>query len=161
MPAQRIEPGASAPDLSGQQGQIEQAEGIGSAVCRFRDAQCPKNSAFFGCGKHTRSLDDQLSINAGDLFSVFGSEFIHRGGKFVEILGAVEDKITVIQILLENHVCHCREEGNITPRSERQVKGGIIHHFNPAGINDDQPRTVFLDGGFHLQGNDGMVFGWV
>ena len=67
LTAQGVQTGCPPADVTGEQRQVDQAEGVVGAVGAFRNPQRPVDGSVFGVPVKPRGIDDQVAVNAGDL----------------------------------------------------------------------------------------------
>ncbi len=105
-----------------------------------------------------RRLTDQPLGDTGYLGGLGGVPGSHVLGNLVEANGELLDEGPVDPPLLDHQVEHAVEQGDVTPRFDRQEQvAGAGQRCDP-GIDDDDPRAV-LAGLPDILGRDGSALG--
>ena len=92
--------------------------------------------------EHTRRVDDERGVDAGDALGDVERDAVHGGTQRVDAVDPTFAELGIVPSLVEDHAQHRREQRGVGPRNQLQVEVGVRGHLAPARVDDDQPQTT-------------------
>ena len=160
LAAQGVESGAAAADVAGGEGEVDEGEASLGAVGVLGDAEAPVEGCLVGLADDVGGAFEGGGRDAGERLLAFGRPVAHGGGDGLEVLDAVGDEFFVDQAIANDDVEQGVVHGDVGAGAALQVDVGPAGEFDGAGVSDDEFGAV-ANGGFHLEGGDGVGFGGV
>ena len=116
LPTERVQAGAGAADIAGQQRQRDQAAGIVGAVRVLRDAHAPEDHRAAGGGVAARDPAQRIRVDAADRGHGFRRGVGGAGLQVLEPLGLLRHIVGVIQLFGDDHIDHRIQHRHIASR---------------------------------------------
>ena len=104
LPAQRVQPGAGAADLTAHQRQRDQAARVVRAVDMLRHAHAPENHARLGSGPDPRHVAQHIGSDAANIGHLFGREGLEMRLHLLPVFGVAVDILLVVKLLFHDHM---------------------------------------------------------
>ncbi|OPZ08090.1 MAG: hypothetical protein BWZ07_03215 [Alphaproteobacteria bacterium ADurb.BinA280] len=121
LPAQRMQAGASATNLSGRHRQRDQATRIVGAVHMLTDAHAPEDHRRFRRRVGARHSADGFRVNTADIGHALGRCLLHRCLQRFESIDAGRNELRIGQTVVDDHVQQAVEQRHVRIRAELQV----------------------------------------
>ncbi len=161
LSANRVQPGARAPDLASEECQRNQATRIVGAVLALRDAHAPDDHRSAGRGVQARDLLQRFRRNATDRRHGLRAVGLDVALEIVEPFGAIADEFLVGQPFLDDGVDHRVEQGHVRVGLELQVDERAPRKVLLTRVGHDQLEAVAIDGVLDPGGRDRVIDGRV
>jgi hypothetical protein len=146
LPAQGNEARTRPAHVTGEQGQVDQAEGAVDTRHMLGDAHAPQDHAARGLAVDAGSAADALGGHAGDRGDELRRVLLQAVAQRVEVLGARLDEGRVGQAFLDDHMRQAVEQRDIGSGVRAQPDIGVVDHLDAARVDDDDARAVFVLG---------------
>ena len=160
LPAQRMETGARAADLAGDERERDQAARVVGAVDVLRDPHAPQDHRALRGGVEARHLADRLGRDAADRRHLLRRVLLDVLAQRLVVRRAVADERLVDEALLDDRVEHRVEQRDVGVGIELQEMGRVPGEIGPARVGDDQLHAA-LRRVLHPGRRDRMVAGRV
>ena len=142
LAAQGVEPGAVAPDMPAQEGEVDQAEDVVDGVVVLGDAERPADHGAVGTRERVRRLADRLRRNAGQALPHLERVLLDARGVLVEPGRGVPDEAAVVQARVDDLARHGVGQGDVRPDVEAEPAVGPLRRGRAPRIDDHQPGAV-------------------
>jgi hypothetical protein len=142
LPAQRVEPRAVAPDVSAQQGEVDEAEHVVDGVVVLGDAERPAQLGPVGPGVGVGELADRLGRHAGDLGAAFERPLLDRRGVLGVAGGGAVDEVGVDQSGVDDLAGDRVGQGDVGADVQAQPHVGELGRRATPGVDDVQGGAV-------------------
>ena len=137
LPAQRVQPGARAPDVAGDRAQRDQAPGVVGARGVLGDPHPPVDDRGTGLAPGPGDLADGVGVHAGDLRGAFRRVVGDGAGQLVVVRRAVRDELPVDQPEPDDLVHHRVVERHVRARLELHEDVGVLGHRGRPRVDVD------------------------
>ena len=158
LSAQRMQAGAGAADLAGDQRQRDQAARIIGAVGVLRHAHAPEDDGVLGARKGARNFAQGIRLDAADRRHLLRRERLDVLGEGVEAFGIGLHILLVVELLFDDDIEHAVEHGDVGAVLELHHLPGMAFQRLPARIHDHELGAA-LGGLLEEGGGDRMVLG--
>ena len=143
LPAQRMQTGAGAAHLAGDQRQRDQAARIVGAVDMLGDAHAPEDDRRLGASVEAGDLAQHVGLDAAD-----GPHLLRRVSREValeplEPLGVRVDVLPVVELVLDDDVHQRVEQRHVRAGRELEEVARMAGERRAARVDHDQLRTPF------------------
>ncbi len=143
-PPQRADAGAVAPDVAGEQAEVDERAHVVHCVVVLGDAEGPADHRPVGAGKGVGELADLRRRHAGDLLGPLQGPGLDAAAERLEAAGRVLDEAAVLEARGEDLPGHGVGQREVGADLERQVPGrhGPLGGRRPARIHGVELRPV-------------------
>ena len=155
LPAQRIYAAPVAPDVSGQQGQVNQRQHVVHGVVMLGDAQGPANLRALCFGIGVRGLANHFGGHTGLEFGTLQRVFFDASPVSVKSAGRVSYELLVGQAGMNHLPGHGVGQANIAAHVEPKPRVRPLRGARPARIDHIELRAV-ADSFQHMMEKDRM-----
>ena len=138
LPAQRMQPGARPPHLSGDHRQRDQATCIVGAVHALGDPHAPEDNGALRACVLARHGADGVGVDAANILHGFGLEVLDVVLEILEAFGVRFHVLTIVEGLFDDDVEHGVQQRHIGSRIELQHVRGVALELLAARIHDDE-----------------------
>ena len=160
LSTERVQAGAGAADLAGDQCQRDQAARVVGAVHVLADAHAPEDDRRLGLRVGARDFAQRLGRNAANRGHLLRGELDDLRLQVIVTFGVAGDVLIVCQTFRDDGVDHRVQHRNVTSRLEREMLGRMPGQRLPPRVHHIEFRAAFcgvLDEGR----GDRMVDRWI